>query len=75
MSSTKYKIEETFTFNPDSGVGHRKHFTLPGHPYRCTLAFFDFATGTMLSCEFDEKTVSKNSGEVSRESVAIQPVF
>jgi hypothetical protein len=52
--STKYKVEQPFTFKPGSSWAQRKHFALPGSKFSCTLAFFDFNSGTMLSCDLDE---------------------
>lgn len=50
---TKYKVEQSFTFQPGSEA-QRKHFALPGSNFSCTLAFFDLKSGTMLSCQLDE---------------------
>ena len=53
VSATTYSVEHSF----ESGIGfaaQRKHFDLPGSKIRCTLAFFNLDSGTMISCELDE---------------------
>ena len=52
-AASKSKIEHSFTFKSVSEA-QRKHFTLPGRKFSCTLAFFDLKSGTMLSCQLDE---------------------
>ena len=52
-SGTTYTVNHAFT-SREGFWAERKHFDLPGSPIRCTLAFFDLHTGTMISCELDE---------------------
>lgn len=51
---TTYEIKHSFTFIPNPDWAQRKNFQLPGYEHTCTLAFFDFDLGTMMSCELDE---------------------
>ena len=53
-SGTTYDIYQNFSFSLNPDVAHRKHFSLPGYEYICTLAFFDLNIGTMISCSLDD---------------------
>lgn len=53
-ATTKYIVEQTFSFKPDSVEAQRKYFDLSDGRYSCTLAFYDLNIGTALSCEKKE---------------------
>lgn len=48
---TRYSVEENFTFDSTSSA-QRKNFEVPGNDYKCTFAFFDLTSGTMIACEY-----------------------
>lgn len=50
-TSTSKKIERKLKSSAQ-GDTDRAHFDIDGTDYRCTLAFFDLQTGTMVSCEY-----------------------
>ncbi len=53
IAGTTYTIKQEFQFDSATDIlAHRKHFDLPGTDFGCTLAFFDFEIGTMISCEY-----------------------
>ncbi len=70
--STKYTVEQKFSFTSD-GPANRKFFETPGNDYKCTLAFFDLKTGTMLSCGYlkdAERTFFQSDRSGVKESPA-----
>lgn len=52
-AGTQYTVKHDFKSGEDDWA-ERKYFSLPGSSIRCTLAFFNLGTGTMMSCELDE---------------------